>query len=503
MAFTYTLVTDTFTRANSGTLGSNWTTISGATDTGTLGITSNAATPTANSVRAAALWNANAFTNDQWAEVLATPSGGVNTGNNAFYGVCLRAASNDTFYGLQMNFGTTASGLNIFKVVSGTFTSLTVATWATGTNPYLMRGEVTGTTINMYLNGVLALTATDSSIASGSAGVWAFNIAASHIALTNWRGGDIVWTRQGTVMNFNAPGTSGTGTQEPTVIYEGNAQILSGNVFKMWYTNGWTSANIQYAESSDGITWTQYGSNPVIGTTSTAHGFVFHHTNGTYYAYMGNSVASPPSQFDQYTSSNGVSWTLAHSAVLSKGVSGWDSGGIFNPRVWVEGSTWYMLYVGNNGSLDLIGLATSPDGVTWTKSVSNPVLTNGAGSLGTGLPVKINGVYYMIGHGSPSGLLPSDVLQYSSTDLITWTGISKNPIVERVLSDEGANLAAGQLADPCLVEVAGTTYLFNDATNAQASGHIHINLRTTPHTIAAFVGATITGGQVGAFCVGP
>ena len=50
------IVRDTFTRANSGTLGANWTANSDATTTGTLGITSNAAQPQSNAHRAASFW---------------------------------------------------------------------------------------------------------------------------------------------------------------------------------------------------------------------------------------------------------------------------------------------------------------------------------------------------------------------------------------------------------------------------------------------------------------
>src|SRR6516165_8268162 len=118
MSFSYTLVSDTFTRADSGTLGPNWTASSGSTETGTFGISSNAAVASPASNRAASYWTANSFANDQWSEVLANSSGSANR----LAGVCLRATSGDNLYICTINFNSTTGGAQIAKVVSGTFT---------------------------------------------------------------------------------------------------------------------------------------------------------------------------------------------------------------------------------------------------------------------------------------------------------------------------------------------------------------------------------------------
>ena len=47
-------------------------------------------------------------------------------------------------------------------------------TASTGTT-YTVRLDVTGSTLNVYVNGTLQLTATDSSLASGAIGLNAFN----------------------------------------------------------------------------------------------------------------------------------------------------------------------------------------------------------------------------------------------------------------------------------------------------------------------------------------
>lgn len=59
----------------------------------------------------------------------------------------------------------------------------------------------------------------------------------------------VQWARQGAVL------TAGVGDNsnvlESSVIREAGAQILSGTVFKIWYTGGFGTLNINYAESND------------------------------------------------------------------------------------------------------------------------------------------------------------------------------------------------------------------------------------------------------------
>ena len=72
--------------------------------------------------------------------------------------------------------------------------------------------------------------------------------------------------------------------------------------------------------------------------------------------------------------------------VLRPGEPGsWDSKGAFNPAVVVRDGTWHMVYRGNpkpappNGPIaSEIGLATSTDGIHWTKSSANPIIRRDA-----------------------------------------------------------------------------------------------------------------------------
>jgi hypothetical protein len=72
-----------------------------------------------------------------------------------------------------------------------------------------------------------------------------------------------------------------------------------------------------------------------------------------------------------------TSWS-ASSTALGVGTGGeWDERNVWAPVVWIEGSTWHMLYTGrdNTPTAISIGHATSDDGVTWERDPENPIIT--------------------------------------------------------------------------------------------------------------------------------
>jgi hypothetical protein len=499
--FSVTIVRDTFVRANSGTLGANWTTISDSTDTGTIGITSNAAAPQVLAANSAAFYNAAVFRPDQYSECIINSSAfGTNTHGG---GPIVRASSANggSYYRMFVNLlgGVVACQ----KLVNGSFSGVVTGTGAAVAGS-LARLEVVGSVLTGYIDGVQSFQITDTDIATGAPGICAYQATSSPTtAINSWEGGDLVWTRRGTAIPVQ-----GQGSFEPSVIYEANPKILTANadgkIWKMWYCNGWTTSTIYYGESNDGITWTQYSSNPVIsdGANNPGHGVVF--KNGsTYYGYFDNDTTSAQAFFNRWTSSDGLAWINTGVSLPVGGAGTWDEGGVFNPCIWIQNSTWYMLYNGRTlgGVQYKMGLATSPDGITWTKYAGNPVLQT-AGTAAEGKTLVIDGsTYYLYGFQSPTGNLPTDDAMWSSTDLHTWVACTKNPMYERVLAIEGANLAVGQIGDPYLVELNGTTYMWYDATNAQASGHFVIQVATVPYTLLQITGmifgANIIYGNVG------
>lgn len=294
-----------------------------------------------------------------------------------------------------------------------------------------------------------------------------------------------IWTLRGTVLSGVAPDeTNNVG--EPNVIYEGSPQILAGTVFKMWYTSGWASPEIHYAESTDGISWTKYGSNPVLAAHCRPSVFK---DGSTYYMFAAN-VAN--TQIDLYSSADGVSWSLVQSAAIGLGTAGaWDDTTIANTFVWKEGANDYrMLYEAKTGAGGIwkIGYATSTNLTSWTKSGSNPVVSE-TGSVGGPMLYKAaSGAYWLWVHHSLSSTLPTDLERYTSSNLTTWT---KDPLANTLTrgSGDGNGSANGQIADAMLVETGGQVYMWysGNPDGSVVTGHSVIKLATSSRSLESLV----------------
>jgi len=168
---------------------------------------------------------------------------------------------------------------------------------------------------------------------------------------------------------------------EPAVIYD-------GVTYHMWYSghNG-LNARIGYATSPDGITWTKSASNPVldIGPPGSWEDYsvitpTVIYDGITYHMWYSGGDAIH-ARVGYATSPDGITWTKsASNPVLDLGSSGsWDDFRAYIPTVLYDGTTYHMWYAGDDGSIKYrIGYATSPDGVAWTKYAANPVLDLGS-----------------------------------------------------------------------------------------------------------------------------
>jgi len=158
-------VSDNFNRADNPSLGANWTMVNG-----TIEILSNQAHGSTDGADNFAAYTGVSFANDHYAEV-SIPVGSAST----FKGPAVRLSGS----GASRNayFFNSGSGPGIYKQVSGTQTFLVAGTAPASGD--IVRLEVIGTTLNYYLNGTLNATTTDGSLASGSAGIWIFDNAAS------------------------------------------------------------------------------------------------------------------------------------------------------------------------------------------------------------------------------------------------------------------------------------------------------------------------------------
>lgn len=160
------------------------------------------------------------------------------------------------------------------------------------------------------------------------------------------------------------------------------------------------------------------------------------------------------SQVRLATSSDGLNFVY-QGVLASKGASGWDSGGIFDPcEIKVDGV--YYLYFGGSSVLGdatkyKIGAATSPTGQagSYTKHPNNPILDKSASGwdcLGVTDPhaVEYDSGKFMLfftGFDEPEeGVDKWKQCGYAtSTDLINWTKSTDNPIYYRSQTWESAS----------------------------------------------------------------
>ncbi|HVO68526.1 MAG TPA: hypothetical protein VMT24_00690 [Aggregatilineaceae bacterium] len=163
----------------------------------------------------------------------------------------------------------------------------------------------------------------------------------------------------------------------PTVVFH-------DGLYHMFYTGtrpGWPTFEIGYATSTDGLTWEKYAGNPVFkadgtGFDATAVGASPVMVEGDTWVlyYMGEKTVGVGGPIGRATAPDPTGpWTRSEDPVLTSGSQGeWDAWGTIPCSVISTGEGYVMYYLGLGSSIsaevdDMIGMATSPDGITWTK----------------------------------------------------------------------------------------------------------------------------------------
>ena len=253
---------------------------------------------------------------------------------------------------------------------------------------------------------------------------WALGLAASPDGLT--------WTKDGGNPVLE-PGSDG----EWDSAYRGQVAVLQeGGLYKMWYSGSdggpWQTG---YATSTNGLDWNIYAGNPVLPVggggswdEQEASAPTVIQDGGLYKMwYHGCTPDYSLCSVGYATSTNGLDWTkYAGNPVLTGTVGGWDEGVVMWPSVVKDGGAYKMWYYGGGGQ---IGLATSPDGLNWTKEATNPILTGGWGGGGAFAHTVMleGGTYKMWLVSGPSN---SRGIGYAeSTDGISWTMSVSNPVL--------------------------------------------------------------------------
>jgi hypothetical protein len=172
--------TDNFNRAFQYPLAGNWTTSPGF---GALTGYNNAVC-TQTTIWSSTYWNADTFGNDQYSLCLVLKP--------EWCGPAVRIASAGTGNGYYIFAGATPpNGVCVFKVVDGVNTQLGSEISRTNADNEIWKLSVSGTTLTPNVGGSDLSTRTDSSLASGSAGMMIYSTYGSGVYLDDWEGGDM------------------------------------------------------------------------------------------------------------------------------------------------------------------------------------------------------------------------------------------------------------------------------------------------------------------------
>jgi hypothetical protein len=103
--------------------------------------------------------------------------------------------------------------------------------------------------------------------------------------------------------------------------------------------------------------------------------------DGTYLMLYRGQPASGGPQIGAATSPDGITWTRVGTTPVVAYGSGWDNVAIYPGGLWYDGSTYHLWFGGGtvDDGGDGLGYASSSDGTTWTKAANNPVIVDAPG----------------------------------------------------------------------------------------------------------------------------
>lgn len=218
--------------------------------------------------------------------------------------------------------------------------------------------------------------------------------------------------------------------------------VYDGGLYHMWYEGRayLEHSQIGYATSSDGLHWTKQGGGPVLSAgadgswDSNSVGQPCVRKDGSEWKMWYTAASSNgASGIGLATSSDGMHWTKSPAnPVFTKGAAGsWDSVAVFRPSVLIEDGTYHMWY----GAIEAIGYAHSFDGIHWTRSSLNPVLSPGPlGSWdddGVYAPsvISLGGRYHLWYQGSSRSGSRAHFGHAEAADPEHWTRDLLNPVI--------------------------------------------------------------------------
>jgi hypothetical protein len=189
--------------------------------------------------------------------------------------------------------------------------------------------------------------------------------------------------------------------------------------FLIFIISGFTQT---YAQTN----WEKYPDNPVLEGLNMMGPSVLY--DGEYYHMWYDDIPSGNTRRIYHAQNfGGHYWiTIPGDPVLDVGLEGEiDDEEVAVPNVILDGSTYKMYYLCYDGERYRIGYATSPDGIEWTKSESNPVLEGGGpGSWDLDVwaaTVIFSGSAYEMWYTGMDDMYDSRIGYAISNDGVTWS----------------------------------------------------------------------------------
>ena len=256
------------------------------------------------------------------------------------------------------------------------------------------------------------------------------------------------------------------GVAQPQIFFENGG-------YKMYYLGIAASAGkyVLYAVSNDGIVWNKPFAHPILypgnysawDSWAVHPGAVFKDNDGVYKMYY----CGYADQYSQWhiglaTSIDGITWTKHPQPVLY-GTSGWEYQ-IGASSIIKKDGTYFLYYYGRTLPNYKIGVATSSDGINFIKYSGNPIISNTASWELSGVlyasVIQENASLKMVygnSNGSGFGLA-------TSSDGLNWTKANNNPFFTN--QNTSNNWAAGKIVYPNWLKLQNESRIYYSGTTA-------------------------------------
>lgn len=193
-------------------------------------------------------------------------------------------------------------------------------------------------------------------------------------------------------------------------------------------------------------------------------------------------------------SGDGIHWTVHQSPVIDVGVTGsWNSALVGEPRVFKTDFGFDMIFVGQDGTLGgdskispffgyALGMAHSPDGISWTEALGNPIISltgSDFGMLWHGGVIRAAEyfVYYTVGT-TLDGRIGQRIFLATSINGVDWV-TGGEPVID--LGPVGSHDGYTLLAPTVIVEDDLFKMWYNGMDEL---GRMTINYATSPDGVA-------------------